>query len=197
MNPKAGAPAELEPEDVDSSDLVKTGRHIVIGIPGAFTKVCASKHLPGFIEELETQGGNFKRFGCDSVILVSPNDAFVVEAWAKALPGLKQITLVADGNVALSSALGLSWDASEKGMGTRSKRFVALVQDGIVCKVFVEDEPNDLRLTDVHYVLDQIKALPQGCTSWVDGFAGSAGGSGKAGATASSTSAAGIEGSRY
>lgn len=162
--PKSDFAEDLEGKPVDIADVVGKrkgkGRQLVIGIPGAFTPVCTSTHLPGFIDRFAREG-NFSRHGVDEVVLVAPNDAYVMAAWAKSKPGLRNFTLIADGNAAVCDALGLRWDASGKGMGLRSKRFVLVVDDGIVSSVNVETEPNDLRVTAVDYVLEHLPPKPQ------------------------------------
>lgn len=157
--PKSDFAEELEGKSIDISDVIGAGkgkgRQIIIGIPGAFTPVCTSTHLPGFIDRFSREG-NFSRHGVDEAILVSPNDAYVMAAWVKSKPGLRNFTLIADGNADVCEALGLRWDASGKCMGLRSKRFVIVVDDGIVSSVNMETEPNDLRVTSVDYVLEHL-----------------------------------------
>ena len=48
--------------------------------PGAFTPGCSARHLPGFIENLNKIKGK----GVDTVAVIAFNDAFVMNAWAKA-----------------------------------------------------------------------------------------------------------------
>ena len=37
------------PEKIKSTKLLENHKAIVIGVPGAFTKVCSAKHLPGYV----------------------------------------------------------------------------------------------------------------------------------------------------
>jgi peroxiredoxin len=37
---------DIERNKVNTGDLFSKGRHIIIGIPGAFTPVCSNKHVP-------------------------------------------------------------------------------------------------------------------------------------------------------
>lgn len=162
--PKSDFAEDLEGKPIDIGEVIGAGkgkgRQLVIGIPGAFTPVCSSTHLPGFIDRFAREG-NFARHGVNEVVLVAPNDAYVMAAWAKSKPGLRNFTLIADGNAAVCDALGLSWDGTAKGMGLRSKRFVLVVDDGIVSSVNVETEPSDLRVTAVEYVLEHLPPEPQ------------------------------------
>ena len=40
-------------QKVKSTDLFGNQKIIIIGVPGAFTKVCSAKHLPGYINNFE------------------------------------------------------------------------------------------------------------------------------------------------
>lgn len=52
-----------------------------------------------------------------------------MKAWAKTYPENKHVKFLADGSGAYTRALGLELDLSEKGLGTRSRRFALLVDD--------------------------------------------------------------------
>ncbi|KAK9184785.1 hypothetical protein WN943_025136 [Citrus x changshan-huyou] len=52
-----------------------------------------------------------------------------MKAWAKTFPENKSVKFLADGSVKYTHALGLELDLSEKGLGTRSRRFALLVDD--------------------------------------------------------------------
>lgn len=62
------------------------------------------------------------------------NDPFVMKAWAKTYPENKHVKFLADGSGTYTHALGLELDLSDKGLGTRSRRFALLV-DNLVVKV--------------------------------------------------------------
>jgi len=112
------------------------GRTVALfAVPGAFTPTCSARHLPGFVEQAEA----LRAKGVDEIACTSVNDAFVLAAWAKA-SGAEGITMLADGNAEFARALGLSVDSSAFGMGTRSRRYAMLVEDGVVRHLFV-DEP--------------------------------------------------------
>ena len=106
----------------------------LFAVPGAFTPTCSARHLPGFVEQAEA----LKAKGVDEIACTSVNDAFVMAAWAKA-SGAEGITMLADGNADFARALGLSVDSSAYGMGTRSRRYAMLVEDGVVRHLFVDD----------------------------------------------------------
>ncbi|KAK9280901.1 hypothetical protein L1049_003792 [Liquidambar formosana] len=98
---------------------------ILFAVPGAFTPTCSLKHVPGFIEKAE----ELKSKGVDEILLISVNDPFVMKAWAKTYPENKHVKFLADGSATYTRALGLELDLSEKGLGTRSRRFALLIDD--------------------------------------------------------------------
>jgi glutaredoxin/glutathione-dependent peroxiredoxin len=114
------------------------GKKVVLfAVPGAFTPTCHLKHLPGFIESAD----EFKTLGIDTVACVAVNDPFVLGAWAEASGGKGKVLFLSDGNAEFTRKIGMDFDGSGIGLGTRSKRYSALVEDGVVKALNVEDSP--------------------------------------------------------
>ena len=65
--------------------------------------------------------------GCRQVACVAVNDAFVLDAWGKAAGADGKILLLSDGNATFTKAIGLDFDGSGFGLGTRSKRYAMVV----------------------------------------------------------------------
>ena len=63
--------------------------------------------------------------------------------------------MLADGNDEFTRALGLQLDASGFGMGTRSKRYALLAEDGIVKRLEVE-APGEFRVSSAEHMLQQV-----------------------------------------
>jgi peroxiredoxin len=121
------------PDQIDSEAFFAGRTVALFAVPGAFTPTCSAKHLPGFVENKDA----LKAKGVDEIACVSVNDAFVMDAWAKA-SNADGITMLADGNGDFAEALGLDMDGSKFGMGKRSKRYSMLVKDGVVEQLNVE-----------------------------------------------------------
>ncbi|KAL4319391.1 hypothetical protein GQ457_18G012120 [Hibiscus cannabinus] len=117
--------AEDKLQQVSVHSLAAGKKVIIFGVPGAFTPTCSLKHVPGYIEK----AGELKSKGVDEIICISVNDPFVMKAWAQTYPENKDVKFLADGSAKYTHALGLELDLSEKGLGTRSRRFALLVED--------------------------------------------------------------------
>jgi peroxiredoxin len=82
-----------------------------------------------------------KAKGVDAVACVAVNDVFVMSAWGEAREVGDSVLLLADGNGELANALGLELDGSGFGLGIRSQRYAAILDDGVVKKLFLENGP--------------------------------------------------------
>lgn len=111
------------------------GRKVVLfAVPGAFTPTCSDTHLPGFVVNVDA----LRARGVAEVACTAVNDLFVLHAWGQATGGGEHLTLLADGNGDLAQALGLELDGSGFGMGLRSRRYAAVIDDGVVVYLGVE-----------------------------------------------------------
>src|SRR3974390_965053 len=125
------------PTPVKSTEVLGAGRVVLFGVPGAFTPTCSDYHLPGFVrraEELQAKGG-------DTIACISVNDPFVRGGWGKAQEVGDRVLMRADGKGELTRAMGLEMDGSAFGLGTRSKRYAAGIDDGVVTHLWVEPKP--------------------------------------------------------
>ncbi len=135
-----------------NTDDVFGGKNVVLfSVPGAFTPTCSAKHLPGFVQHLD----DFKAKGID-VACMAVNDAFVMDAWAKHQNVPEHgIAMLADGNGALTDALGMEMDGSAFGLGKRSKRFALYAEDGVVKQLFIE-APGEFKVSSAEHVLSAL-----------------------------------------
>ena len=83
---------------------------------------------------------------------MSVNDPFVMGAWGQDQNVGDAVVMLADGNCELTEALGLTMDGSGFGLGQRSQRFAAILEDGIVSWLAVEPGPG-LKVSSVEEVL--------------------------------------------
>jgi len=134
--------------DVTTDEIFKGKKVVLFAVPGAFTPTCSEKHLPGFIDKADA----FAKKGVDTIVCTSVNDAFVMDAWGKDRGAGDKVMLVADGNADLAKALGLDFDGSNIGFGTRAQRFALVAEDGVVKHLAVE-KPMKFEVSDADSIL--------------------------------------------
>ena len=139
------------PEAIDSEAYFGGRKVALFSVPGAFTPTCSAKHLPGFVEKAEA----LRAKGVDEIACVAVNDAFVMQAWGQQAGADGKVTMLADGNGEFARALGLTMDASKFGMGERGQRWSAIVEDGVVRELNIE-EPGAFKVSAAEYMLDQL-----------------------------------------
>jgi len=71
----------------------------------------------------------------------------VMNAWAKE-QGIEKVKLIPDGNAFFTRSMGYLVNKSNLGFGQRSWRYAAVVDDGVIEKIFVEDGMRDNADTD-------------------------------------------------
>ena len=135
-------------KDITTEELFGGKKVVIFAVPGAFTPTCSEQHLPGYITHAEA----IRAKGVDSILCVSVNDAFVMGAWGKDRGAGEAVTMIADGNGDFSKALGLDFDGSGIGFGIRSQRYAAIVEDGVVTKLAVE-EPMKFEVSSAEAIL--------------------------------------------
>lgn len=141
----------LGPNTFNVSDLVKGKKIALFAVPGAFTPTCSAKHLPGYVQHV----AEFKAKGVDEIWAISVNDAFVMGAWGRDQKATGSVRLLADGNASFVKALGLEADFSKNGMGIRSQRFSAFIDNGVVKQLNIE-EPRTFEVSTAEVLLSQI-----------------------------------------
>ncbi|WP_026622552.1 thioredoxin-dependent peroxiredoxin (plasmid) [Ensifer sp. WSM1721] len=142
-----GGPNPYRWEDYTSDDYFSGKRVILFSLPGAFTPTCSTLQLPDF-EELH---GEFKKEGIDEVYCLSVNDAFVMNAWGKALE-LENVKLIPDGSGEFTRKMGMLVAKDNLGFGMRSWRYAAVVNNGVVEQWFEEEGFSDNCETDPYGV---------------------------------------------
>jgi peroxiredoxin len=95
-----------------------------------------------------------KSKGVDTVAVTAVNDPFVLGEWQKAI-GTDKVELLGDGNAEFATAIGLTFDGSHIGFGTRSQRYSMLVEDGVVKQLNVE-QPGKFEVSGGETLLKQL-----------------------------------------
>lgn len=131
------------------NELFSDKRVVLFAVPGAFTPTCSEAHLPGYV----VLADEIKAKGVDSIICVSVNDCYVMDAWGKSA-NADEIMMMADGNGHFTKSIGMDMDTGDFG-GVRSLRYSMLVEDGVVVAVNVED-PGRFEVSDAQSMLDRL-----------------------------------------
>jgi peroxiredoxin len=139
------------PIPVQTGDVLGHGKVVLFAVPGAFTPTCSDYHLPSYVIRYD----DLKAKGVDSVVCVSVNDPFVMGAWGEAQHVDGNILMLADGNGEFTEAMGLEMDGSAVGLGTRSQRYAAIIDDGVVTTLQVEPGPG-LTVSAADAILEQL-----------------------------------------
>ena len=135
-----------------STDEICAGKTVAIfGLPGAFTRTCSAKHLPGFVGNADA----LRAKGIEAIVCVAVNDVFVMDAWGKNQEVGERVMMAADGSAALTKALGLESDMSAKGFGLRCQRFSMVVEDGTVKSLNI-DAPGTYENTSAEVMLGSL-----------------------------------------
>jgi len=140
---------ENNPQEASVTLSTIGGKIVIVGVPGAFTPPCSSQ-VPGYVEN----ESKFTEKGVNGIYVVAVNDSFVTQAWKEKL-GAKdsKVHFLADDTGAWTAAAGLSINATGLLGGLRSNRYAAIVQDGVVQKIFIEDEVPEVTVTAADKVL--------------------------------------------
>jgi peroxiredoxin len=127
---------EQGPTDITTDEIFSGKKVVFFAVPGAFTPGCSVTHLPGFVVNAD----KIKAMGVDTIVCMSVNDAFVMGAWGQA-QNAEELLMLADGNGEFTQSLGLDFDGSGFGLGTRSQRFAMIVDNGVVSHLNIETGP--------------------------------------------------------
>ena len=138
------------PTPVTTNDLFAGRKVVLFAVPGAYTPTCSNDHLPGYVVNADA----IKAKGVDSIVCMSVNDAFVMDCWGRD-KNADELLMVGDGNADFTKALGLEFDGSGFGLGTRAQRFAMIVDDGTVTKLAVE-APGAFEVSKAEAILEAL-----------------------------------------
>jgi peroxiredoxin len=138
------------PKPITTDEVFKGKKVVLFAVPGAFTPTCHKNHMPGFVKNADA----IKAKGANAIAVTGVNDVFVMDAWKKASGAEGKIDyFLSDGNAEFAKALDLTFDGSAPGLGTRSKRYCMVVEDGVVKTLNVEDAPGKAEISSADNLL--------------------------------------------
>ena len=139
-------------QKVDTNALLKGHKAIIFGVPGAFTKVCSARHLPGYVKNFEEA----KKKGITKIICLSVNDPNVMKAWGKVHNAKGKVLMLGDPYCKFTKSIGAEIDRNEKGLGIRSSRYTMLVEEGVVTKIKEESDTGVCEVSAAENFLKEI-----------------------------------------
>lgn len=146
------------PIELNLSKILPGNKVIITGAPGAFTPTCTEEHIPDYLKHIE----DFKKKGVSKVIVLTANDPFVTSAWGKALGYTDEenyFIFASDYNAEFSKKLGgddYGVDLSKAGLGIRTGRYVALIDDGKLTLIENEDGLGYSAISSAKTILDKL-----------------------------------------
>jgi len=140
------------PTPMTTAEVFSGKKVALFAVPGAFTPTCHQKHLPSFLGHID----EFKKKGVDKIVCIAVNDPFVLGAWEDASGAKGKVLFLSDGNAEFTKKIGMDFDGSGFGLGTRSKRYSMLVENGVVKTMNVEDSPAACSITGGDKLLDAL-----------------------------------------
>jgi len=132
-----------EPIKKNIEEFLKNKKVIIFGLPGAYTSVCSTKHLPGYVRMYN----NYKNKGINQIICISVNDPFVMNAWGKENKVDNKIIMISDPFLNFTKAIGTEVDKSARGLGIRSNRYTMLVNNLNVIKLKEEKDTGSCEIS--------------------------------------------------
>ena len=140
------------PQVKTTDDIFKGKKVALFAVPGAYTGTCHKMHLPSIFLNAYA----IKDKGVNTIAIVSVNDAFVMSAWKRDTDQRDEATFLADGNGEFAKAIDLTFDGSGNGLGTRSKRYAMLVDNGAVRVLNIEEAPGKVEVSGGDALLKQL-----------------------------------------
>ena len=135
-----------------STEFLAKQKAIVIGVPGAFTKVCSVKHLPGYVNNFE----DAKKRGVTKILCISVNDPNVMKAWGENQNVGNKIFMAADPYCEFTKAIGAEIDRTERGLGIRSARYTMLIEDNVIKTIKVEEDTANCEISAAENFIEEI-----------------------------------------
>ena len=106
--------------------------------------------MPGFVKNK----AELVAKGITKVVCISVNDAWVMSAWGEA-QGATDIMMLGDGNGQFTAKMGLTLDGSGYGFGSRSQRYAAIIENGVITSLDVE-EGGGIEVSSCEFVIGKL-----------------------------------------
>lgn len=128
------------PTPFDIRDLIEGHQCLLIGVPRAFSPVCADDQVLEVAAEIERH----KADGIERFIVVMADHPWAMEAWRDSLDVPDEMLFVSDGNLNFAKACAMMQRWRGLFLGDCSKRFLIRTDGLTVSAIQVEDPVNAL-----------------------------------------------------
>ena len=139
-------------QKIDSSSLFKDQKVIMFGVPGAFTKVCTTRHLPSYVKNYDEA----KKKGISKIICISVNDPNVMKSWGEMHNVGNKIFMLGDPYCIFTKSIGAEIDRKSRGLGVRSSRYTMLIEGGVATKIKEESDTGTCEISAAENFLKEI-----------------------------------------
>jgi glutaredoxin/glutathione-dependent peroxiredoxin len=136
---------------ISTDELFSQRKVVLFAVTGAFTPDCSDDHLPSFIRNAD----RLKQQGIDKIVCISVNDPYVMDIWSKTKDPEGKLLMLADANGDLTTKMGMDADVSNLGLGKRSQRYAAIVEDGVIKSLDV-DEMGEVKVSKADKILEKL-----------------------------------------
>jgi peroxiredoxin len=133
-----------ELRSVRASEAFAAGACVIIGVPGAFTPVCSSRHLPSAVSNAD----RLRAAGFSQIVCVVTSDPFSIEAWSRIVDPAGKLRFLSDRNLSFTRALGLVSHEPRVFLGECSARYLLTTRDGMIDSARVEDSIFNVSCSD-------------------------------------------------
>ena len=130
-------------KEITTADYFNNKRILLFSLPGAFTPTCSTYQLPGFEKHYDA----IKEHGINEIYCISVNDSFVMNKWAQD-QHIRNVKVIADGSALFTNYMNMLVLKDNLSFGQRSWRYAAIINNGVVEKLWEEPGKMDNCLDD-------------------------------------------------
>ncbi len=130
-------------------DLVGVGRHVIVGLPDASASIFNGHEIP----ELLMRADVLMRSGVRSINCVVSSRPQAVQTWRRSVDPDERLRFFADPGLDFSRALDLVYEVPSDACAMRSRRFMLMVDNGVITGARVEATARDFDFGDTDVVL--------------------------------------------
>ena len=142
-------------KSISSVEVFKNKNIVIFSVPGAFTPKSTNVQIPGYLKH----ANRILKSGIDSIVCISVNDAFVMDAWGKHCKVNNKITMLADAHCHFFNSIGLEMDCTRFNLGFRCERFSMIVQNQKLKVLNVEDSGGPVNCSSAEIIVKQLKDI--------------------------------------